>query len=198
MNRPPEAQSDLESLEEAVERSPRIHSLVATALEALAPLYGMSLSREDAKLLADVGSVRAALEKLRAKTQVRRGAPGVAPLSAQGQQSIAVAEVIAEHRGVHLTTNARRDFRVQLVHHQSKFEQMRREQAEATAAVENMLRKEERQSAELRKFLRHVVQQRTTQRNRLRAEIAYPEVRDGALERLDQIYEQVLLVAFGG
>jgi hypothetical protein len=177
-----------------VQRSSRVRRLLATAIEVAAKDADYDLSAADAWHLAEVGSVDRALAQLKVQLQVRRGAPGV-QLGDAAQYSIAIAEIVADARGLELTADERIALRGQLVEGAARLEEEQHRVAAATKHVEQLLRDEAQRSGELRRFLRMAANLRLVLRNRLQAEIVDLDARANALAGLDEIFERACMRA---
>jgi UDP:flavonoid glycosyltransferase YjiC (YdhE family) len=171
-----------------IQTSPRVRRLMAAALRAASPAFGLSLSKDEALLLAQVGDVRLALEQLVAKAKVRRALPGAPPVTNEGQQTIAVGEVLAESQGTLSTAEDRRLLRAQLVQRQTENECQIRRANGAARQIEAMIGEKTQTDRVQRRFFRNAALLRMQQRNRLQAEIVDSERRENAMNRLDDLY----------
>ena len=169
--------------------SPRVQGFLAVAIRTVASRkFGWALSELDAFALAEIGDLDEALNLLAARRDVRRNISGVM-LSNEEQQSIAIAEAVADHRGIHGgDPSGRIEYLRVLLEKQREDARKRDARSEATRQVERLIAESDGASAQLRKFLRKADILRSRQRNFLTQSIADPGLRSDALSRLDNVY----------
>jgi DNA-binding transcriptional ArsR family regulator len=170
-----------------------VTALLASAVTAIARRrFGWHLSALEAAALAEIGDIDSILSRVIEHRGVARTAGGRL-LSRSGQQSVAIAQAVADHRAVHLgSPDERIDYLRQLVEKERQADRETADASESARRVERFVAQSEVSSRQVRELIRRVGDLRLRQRNRLTAALADPLTRRAALEHLDEVYASFL------
>ncbi len=170
--------------------SPRVREIWAAAFKLIAKeVRGCQVSQDEAVQLAEIGDLNVALQMLEDRLSYGRGAEGVR-LSRESRVRVAIAEVIADAKGLHESDpGARLEFLKAAVTKEAEHLASERETAREIR-VSEVLQSEIRDSTpRLRAYIRRLDRVRTLQINRLNVSIPDQDRLETAKNRLDALFE---------
>lgn len=179
-----------------VQESRRVREVMAAAIvRATDRAEGLQIEWNEALQLAESGSIRDVLHRLRERRQIRRAIPGL-PADRTFQNRLAVAEVVADVTSVHgKDSGARLRFIEQALEDHAERHRQAETLDEVTRAIEITMKELEASQPLLREFLRRASRLRSEQHARIREHISDDKALRGSLARLDTVYTRWLELA---
>jgi hypothetical protein len=177
----------------ATQLSPRVLGFAATAIQTIAfCLLNVQVTDPEAFELAGIGDVSEALRLLTERLAYPRRANGMV-LPRDSQSRIAVAEIIADAKGLHESDPAARlDFVRRALARESEHINSEREIIERTQAAAALALKIRNSDPQLRAFFRRIDRVRRRQVNRLKSAVPDQERCEIAIRKLDDLFERYI------
>lgn len=168
--------------------SHRVTQLRAVAIQVLARRrLALSISADDARLLAAAPSIRQVLARLEARSVLRRAVPGLPRDDAEFQARLAVAEVAATLGG-RMDARGRRNLITALVEQEADLRGKEDRLDGLGRAVQDTLAELTRENSEYGKFARYAYRLYSEQRGIIESAVPDGTRRSNALARLDEVF----------